>query len=164
MDQLGINWQGLLAQIVNFGILLVVLRAFLYKPVLNMLDQRSAKIREGLRQAEEIKVQAERAREEHAALIEQGRKEGQAIIARAEQMAARLREEAREQAKAEAEQFLARARAEIEQDKQRAIAELRDQVADLAILAAGRLLGVSLDKATHYRLIEEVLDEVELRR
>lgn len=163
MEQLGINWQGLLAQIVNFGLLLVLLRMFLYKPVLNMLDQRSAKIREGLQRAEEMRAAAERAKEEHAAFIEEGRKEGQAIIARAEQIAARLKEEAQAQARAEAEQFLARARAEIERDKQQAIAELRGQVADLAILAASRVVGRSLDNTVHYRLIEEVLDEVKLK-
>lgn len=163
MDQLGINWQGLLAQIVNFGILLILLQMFLYKPVLNMLRQRSAKIAEGLQRAEEMKVAAERAKEEHAALIEQGRKEGQAIIARAEQIAARIREEAQAQAKAEAEQFLTRAKAEIERDKQQAIAEVRAQVADLAILAASRVVRESLDKTAHYRLIEEVLDEAKLK-
>lgn len=163
MDQLGINWQGLLAQIVNFGILLFLLRMVLYKPVLNMLNQRSEKIRDSLQRAEEMKQAAERAKEEHAALVEQGRKEGQAIISRAEQIAARMREEAQTQARTEAEQFLAQARAEIERDKQRAIAELRAQVADLAILAASRIVGESLDKTAHYRLIEEVLDETRLK-
>lgn len=163
MDQLGINVQGLLAQIVNFGILLVLLRMLLYKPVLNMLHQRSEKIREGLERAEEMKQAAERAKEEHAALIEQGRKEGQAIISRAEQIASRMKEEAQAAARTEAEQFLARAKADIERDKQQAIAEVRAQVADLAVLAASRVVGESLDKTAHYRLIEEVLDEARLK-
>jgi F-type H+-transporting ATPase subunit b len=163
LDQLGINWQGLVAQFINFGLLMVLLWMLLYKPILGMLDQRAAKIREGLQHAEEMKVAAERAKEEHAAMVEQGRKDGQAIIARAEQIAARIKDEAQTQAKAEAEQFLVRARGEINRDKQRAIAELRAQVADLAVLAAGRVVNETLDKTAHYRLIEEVLDEARLK-
>lgn len=163
MDQLGVNAQGLLAQIVNFGILLILLRLFLYKPVLNMLHQRSEKIREGLERAEEMKLAAERAKEEYAAQVEQGRKEGQAIISRAEQIASRMKEEAQAAARIEAEQFLARAKADIERDKQQAIAEVRAQVADLAVMAASRVVRESLDKTAHYRLIEEVLDEARLK-
>ena len=162
MEQLGLNWQGLLTQVVNFGILMILLWMVLYKPVVKMLDQRAAKIREGLQNAEEMKLALARAQEQSAALVEQGRKEGQAVVARAEQIAERIREEAQAQAKAEAEQFLARARAEIEMDKQRAVAELRAQVADLAILAASRVVGQSLDNTAHYRIIEEVLDEAKL--
>jgi F-type H+-transporting ATPase subunit b len=163
LEQLGLNWQGLLASLINFGLLMFVLWLVLYKPVVNMLDKRAAKIKEGLEKADEMKLAAERAKEEQAAAIELGRKEGQAIVARAEQIAARIREEAQEQAKGEAERFLAKARAEIEMDKQRAVAELRAQVADLAMLAAGRVVGQSLDNTAHYRLIEEVLDEARLK-
>jgi len=159
LESLGIQWPVLIAQIVNFLLLLGLLRLVLYKPVLNMLDQRAARIRESMERAEEIKREAARTQEQHAAQLEQARKEAQAIIAQANQMAQRMYDEERVKAKQEAEQFLARARSEIDGERRRAVAELRDQVADVALLAAGRIIGRSLDKTAHVKLIEETLAE-----
>ncbi len=159
LEQLGLNWQGLLAQIINVGILLAILVIVLYKPIVRMLDNRAAKIAQGLEQAEEMKIAAQRSKEESAAIIEQSRKDAQAIIARAEQSAIRIKEEAMANASKEAAQFLERARAEIELDKQRAISQIRSELADLAILAASRVVGQNLDKNTNYQIIKEVLDE-----
>lgn len=162
MSELGINLYGLVAQLVNFGILLALLTLVLYKPVLKMLDSRAAKIKEGLEKAEEMQTAAQRAQAESAAIIEQSRKEGQVILARAEQMGSRMKEEAQMAAKGEAEHFLARARADIEREKLRAMAEIRAEVANLALMAAGRVIGQSLDSTTHYRIVEEALDQAKL--
>lgn len=159
MEQLGINVPGLVAQIINFLLLLVILRAVAYKPILKMLDQRAAKIKESMENAEAIKKQLARAQEEYAAQIDQARKEGQAIVGQANQMAERIRQEAQVQARQEAESFLAKAEAQIERDKRQAIAELRKEVAELAILAAGKVVRKSLDDKAHYAIIQEVLSE-----
>lgn len=159
MEALGIQWPVLVGQIVNFVLLLVLLRLVLYKPVLSMLDQRAARIRESMERAEEIKRDHARAQEHYAAELDRARKEAQGIIAQANQMAQRSSEEERVKARHEAEQFLARARAEIDGERRRAVAELRDQVADVALLAAGRIIGTSLDKAAHVKLIEQTLAE-----
>jgi F-type H+-transporting ATPase subunit b len=156
---LGIQWPVLVGQIVNFSLLVLLLRAVLYKPVLKMLDQRGARIRESMERAEEIKREASRTQEQYAAELERGRKEAQGIIAQANQMAQRMSEEEREKAKKEAEQFLNRARAEIDGERRRAVSELRDEVADIAVLAAGRIIGQSLDKTAHVKLIEDTLAE-----
>jgi len=159
LEQLGINVPGLVAQIINFLLLLVILRAVAYKPILKMLDQRAAKIKESMENAEAIKKQLARAQEEYAAQIDQARKEGQAIVGQANQMAERIRQEAQVQARQEAESFLAKAEAQIERDKRQAIAELRKEVAELAILAAGKVVRKSLDDKAHYAIIQEVLSE-----
>lgn len=161
LDNLGIHWQGLLAQAVNFLLLLGLLWLVAYKPVLRMLDRRATRIRESMERAEEIRREAARTEEQFAATLARARKEGQAIMAQASEVAERIRAEAQEEARRQAEEFLSKARAEIQRDKERAAAELRAQVADLAILAASKVVKRSLDDADHYRLVTEVLAETE---
>jgi F-type H+-transporting ATPase subunit b len=156
---LGINLPGVLAQIINFGILLVILRLVLYKPIMRMLDERAGRIRESLETAERIKErEAETARlaEER---LEEARREGQSLIGQAQQISARIQDEARQQAQKEGESLLERARSEIQLERDGAIARLRAEFADLTISAAERVIGQSLDRRAHQRLIDEVLAE-----
>jgi F-type H+-transporting ATPase subunit b len=159
MEGLGINLGGLIAFLISFVILLVLLRLVAYKPIVRMLDQRSAKIKEGMDEAERIKQESSRAEETVKAQIEAGRKEGQAIVGQASQMAERVKEEARAEARREAEALIAKARVEIERERQEGFDQLRQEFVDLAILAAEKVINRSLDKKAHRRLIEEVLEE-----
>lgn len=156
---LGINLPGLLAQLINFGILFVLLYLFAYKPVLKMLDERSHKIKESVEQTEHIKEQAARAEEEGKKRIEAASKEGQEIIARAARTGEEVRQQAQQDAKRDAETLIARARAEIQQERDEAIGELRREFAGMAILAAERVIERSLDKEAHRQLIEKTLEE-----
>ncbi len=158
MESIGIDWHILLAQLVNFGILFGILFVLLYKPVRRMLDERSARIRESMEQAEQVKEQLARTDEQVREQIEAARREGQGILAQAAQMGERLKEEARAEAKREAETIVARARAEIERERDEAIDNLRGQFVDLAIAAAEKVVSETLDKEKHRRLIEEVLE------
>ena len=156
---LGINLPGVVAQIINFGILLVVLRLVLYKPVMRMLDERAGRIRESMDTAERIKEREAETAQQAEERLEEGRREGQTLIAQAQQISARIQEEAREQAHGEAEALVARARSEIQLERDGAIARLRAEFADLTISAAERVIGQSLDRRAHQRLIDEVLAE-----
>jgi len=159
MESLGINLGSLVAFIINFLLLLVLLTFVAYKPIVRMLDQRSAKIKESMDEAERIKQESARAEETVKAQIEAGRKEGQAIVAQASQMAERVKEEARAEARREAEALIAKARVEIERERQEGFDQLRREFVDLAILAAEKVINQSLDKKAHQRLIEGVLEE-----
>lgn len=161
MEALGINVLGLVVQAFNFGLLLFLLHRLAYKPIVGMLDQRAARIREAMERAEEIQRQAERTEAEFAERLAEARREGQAIVARANEAADRIRRDAEERARQEAENFLKKARAEIERDRQQAVAELRAQVADLAVLAASKLVGTSLDTPTHYKIIQDTLEQAD---
>lgn len=158
-EALGINLPGLVSQIINFSLLLAVLTFIMYKPVTKMLDDRAARIRESLEKAEEIKREAERTEKEFQARVQEARQEGQAIIAQAAKTGERLVEDARQKARQEGEALLTRARSEIEMERDRAITHLRQSFADLTILAAGKVIGETLDKKAHARLIDEVLEE-----
>ena len=156
---LGINLGSLIAFLICFIILFALLGLVAYKPIVRMLDERSAKIKESMEQAERIKQESAQAAETIKAQIETGRKEGQAIVAQASQIGERLKEEARAEARQQAESLIAKARLEIERERQEGFNQLRQEFVDLAILAAEKVINQSLDKKAHQRLIEETLEE-----
>jgi len=159
LDELGIDLPQLLAFVINFFLLLGLLTLVLYKPITRMLDERAGKIKESLDQAERMKAEMAQAEESVKAQIEAGRKEGQAIVAQASQTADRLKEEARAEARKEAEALIARARAEIVTEREESFNQLRREFADLAVLAAEKVIEQSLDKKAHQHLIDKVLQE-----
>ncbi len=159
MEGLGISLPTLLAQIINFAILLGLMYLVAYKPIMRMLDERSRKVRESMEQTELIKQQAERAEEEVKKQIEAAGKEGMAIIARAMHTGEEVRQKTQQEAKQDAESLIARARGEIQRERDEAIDELRKEVADLTILAAGKVIDQTLDEQAHRRLIDKVLEE-----
>jgi F-type H+-transporting ATPase subunit b len=160
---LGINLPVLLGQLVTFVFVLTVLRLVVFPPVMNMLDDRRERIREGLNAAERGREQAEQASREAQAQIEAARREGQTLVASAQQVANRITEEARASAQAQADAILERARNEIQLERDSAIAELRREFADLTISAAEKVINQSLDRNAHKRLIEEALAESSFR-
>jgi F-type H+-transporting ATPase subunit b len=163
ITDLGINLPVLIFQIVNFTFLLLVLRLFVYKPILKMLDERRERIREGLSAADRGREQAIEAERQAREQIEAARREGQTIIQNSQQVAQRLQEEGRQQAQQQSEAMLERARGEIQLERDNAITELRKEFADLTIAAAEKVIGQSLDRDAHQRLIEQALAESSFR-
>ncbi len=159
MEALGINLPTLLAQILNFAILLGLLYLVAYKPIMRLIDERSRKIKESMEQTELIQQQAERAEEEVKKQLEAAGKEGQEIIVRAARTGEGLRQKAQQEARQESEYFIARARGEVQRERDEAIDELRKEFADLTILAAGKVIEQTLDKKAHRQLIDKVLKE-----
>jgi F-type H+-transporting ATPase subunit b len=159
VQQLGIDPRWFLSQVVNFIILLLILQRFLYKPMLNMLQQRQERVRESMDYAERVRKEAERAQTDYEAKIEESRREAQAIIAQATQQAERSREDILAKARDEARDIKAKAAEDLGYERKRVVAELRDQVAELAILAAGRVLGRELNDKTHREVVQNFLNE-----
>jgi F-type H+-transporting ATPase subunit b len=163
ITDLGINLPVLLFQLVNFTFLLLVLRLLVYKPVLKMLDERRARIQEGLSAADRAREQAIEAERLAQEQIAAARREGQDIVANAQQIAQRLQEEGRAQALQQQETMLERARNEIQLERDAAIDHLRREFADLTISAAEKVIGQSLDRTAHQRLIDQALTESNFR-
>jgi F-type H+-transporting ATPase subunit b len=155
-----INWAGLGFQILNFLLLLYLLNRFMFKPLMARMDERSTKIEKGLEDAEAAARDRELARAEREAAVSEARKEAAEMIARANKIAEDTRNEILGDARTEAEKVTTRAREEINAEKERAMSELRAQVADLALIAAGKLVRSEMDGATQRRLVEEFLAEV----
>lgn len=159
MERLGIDGRWFLSQLVNFIILLLILQQFLYKPMLKMLHERQQRIRESMDYADRVRKESERAQQDYEAKIEESRREAQAIIAQATQQAERAREDILAKARDEAHEIKAKAMEDVGYERKRVVAELRDQVAELAVLAAGRVLGRELNPATHRAVVEDFLNE-----
>lgn len=159
VEALGLNLPQLIAQVVNFFILLFVLRLVAYKPILKMLDERKQKIAEGLNAAEIARAEAASAQANIQAQLDTARKEGQEIVANAQTIATRIQADAREQSNKDREAALERARAEIQMERDRAISDLRGEFADITVKAAEKVINQSLDRQAHQRVIEETLAE-----
>ena len=155
MEALGINLGYLLVQILNFAIMFVVLRAWVFKPIVALLKRRREAIAQGL---EDARIAAEaRANAEH---------EAQQILAKAQQDAAQIMREATGRAEKaaleirvggehEAGRLRQEAAAAAEQAKLQTLAELRGQVAGLAIAAAQKLIGETLDEKRQRSLVAD---------
>jgi F-type H+-transporting ATPase subunit b len=157
MGALGINAGYLVSQIANLFILLVLLRIFLFKPVLQMLDQRAAKIRQAALDAESASQRAAQSEAEYKKRVEQAHQEARAILDQANEEAKRLRDQALTDARQEAQELLERARKEIELERRQASRADRAQLADLVVAAASKVIGQTLDKQSHQQLIERFL-------
>lgn len=164
MEGLGINLQMLIAQIVNFLLLLGLLYLFAYKPILKMFDERSNRIKESMEQTETIKLQAANAEEEAKKRIEAASHEGQEVLARAVKTGEEIKKKAEEDARPEAEALIAKARLEIDRERSEVIDDLRKEFTDLTVLAAEKVIERSLDKEAHKELIDKVLEESETLR
>jgi len=156
---LGLNLPLLVVFVVNFIILFVLLRLFLYKPVLKMLDERTKRTKEGMELAEATKKEYEQAKGEVQKQIEKGRQEAQTIIAQAMQVGEKLKEESRQEATKQAQVIVDRTRAELETERDKIVGDLRREFVDIAISAAEKVIKETLDKEKHRKLIEETLKE-----
>jgi F-type H+-transporting ATPase subunit b len=159
LEELGFNIPSLLVFLVNFAILLVILYFFAYKPILKMLDERSERIRESLEAAEQAKQQAAESEARTQEQLQEARRQGQTLLEQARALAEKYREDEMAKAREEAEAFIARARQEIQQERDGAVEEVKRHFAILAIQAAERVIGQSLDARAHRELIVQVLEE-----
>jgi F-type H+-transporting ATPase subunit b len=148
-----------LFSIANFLFLLYVLQRVLWGPIMRTLKERSDRIREGLANAEAAKREREEMKVEVERLLAEARREAQEISDRTTRAAEDAAAQIRAEAKAEGDRIRERARADAEQLHRQALAELRGEVASIAVLAAGRILGKEVDAAAHEALIERSLDE-----
>ena len=161
MEALGINLGYLISQIVNFGLLAVLLYFVAYKPILRMLDQRSARIKQGLEDAEQASRRAAEMEQEFEQRLAEARKEGQEIVAQATQMSEKARQEILATAREEARAQVEKAKEEIARERELAMAELRQQVADLSLSISEKVIGESLDQQRQRALIAEFLEQTE---
>jgi F-type H+-transporting ATPase subunit b len=156
---LGVNLPLLVVFIINFIVLFVLLRLFLYKPVMKMLDERAKRTKDAMELAEAIKKEFEQAKTEVQKQIEKGRLEAQTIITQAMQVGERLKEESRQEATKQAQAIVDRTRSELETERDKIVGDLRREFVDISISAAEKVIKETLNKEKHRKLIEETLQE-----
>lgn len=148
----------------NFLLFLAIIWTFAFKPVSKMLTDRRERIEQGLKDAEQARHDRENAEAERVATLSEARREANDILTRAQKVAQETRDADIAATKEELERIRVRAAAEIEAEKSRALTEVRAEVADLALLAAGRVVGETLTSERERRLVEEFLESTTVGR
>ena len=139
-EKLGIDWRLLIIQIINFGIVLFILKKFLYKPVLALLEKRREQVVENVELNEKMKKEIHEFEEQKNREMDRVKQETKQIIALASARAGELEAKAQEDANAKAGQVLDQARKLIGEEKGKIIEEARKEVAQLVVDATGKLL------------------------
>jgi F-type H+-transporting ATPase subunit b len=160
MDALGINIGYLFMQIILFSILYLVLRGYLYTPITRVLEERKARIAKGLEDARQASIARDNADAEAKKILDAARAEAAKIRSdaaiQAEETSKGILNKADEDAKA----VVAAAQAEAEAERNSILADLRGQVAGIAIAAANKLVGESLDEARQRAIIADFFAKV----
>jgi F-type H+-transporting ATPase subunit b len=144
--------------IITFVILLIVLRKVAWRPLLAALEQRENTIRNALDEAQRTRQESEQLLAENRRILANANREATRILEQGREEAERLRSSIAEQARAEAQRTIDEARREITRERQLAVQELKRVAADLALVAAGKLLHTVMTDDEHRRLVAEFLD------
>ncbi|MFA6285350.1 MAG: F0F1 ATP synthase subunit B [Parcubacteria group bacterium] len=156
-SKLGIDWKLLIAQIVNFLVLLFVLWKFAYGPVLAMLEKRQKKIEKGLADADEAHKKLEESEEKQKEILKKARTEAKDIVEKAREQAEKSKSEIALEAKLQSEKIIAGAKSEIEQEKQKTISEIKSEIGSLVVAATEKIVGEKMDGKKDRELIEKSL-------
>lgn len=152
-----VNLFWVIISALNFVVFFALIWSFAFKPVSAMLSDRKARIEQGLKDAEQARRDRESAEAERVATLSEARREANEILTRAQKVAQETRDADLAATREELERLRVRAAAEIEAEKVRAIADVRAEVADLALLAAGKVVGETMTGERQRRLVEEFL-------
>lgn len=149
----------LIAQVVNFIVLLVILAKFAYKPLLKALDDRRNKIVSDMDTAEQTRLDAEALKKEYAEQLANAKKEASDIIDKANKSAQATHDTMLQAAQKERETLLATGKEQIEQERQQALQDVRGEVIALSTQIAGKLMKQQLDSAENSAAIAKLTDE-----
>jgi F-type H+-transporting ATPase subunit b len=157
VDQFGLNGWQFAVQLVAFLVFIWLLWKFAVGPIVKILDERQDKIRESMASAERMQAELKQTQARNEEVLLEARREAQEILATARQNGEQLLTRAREEANTQAETYLSRAQETMRQETEQAREQLRQEVADIAVLAAGRIIKKELDPNAQAQLIEETL-------
>lgn len=164
LDKLGIDWRLFVAQLINFGILLAVLYKFLYKPVLKLLQERSQKIENGLKNAEVVELKLKDAAALYEAKTREARSETAKMMEAAKKETDALRAALAVAAQKDAEKIVAAGRARLAVEKEKILHEAEHELADLVAQATEHVLGQAMTPEIDRRLIDEAIKKVRIGR
>ena len=147
--------------LVTFLISLWILRRYAFGPLAALIEKRRTLVRENLEAAENSRDEAQKLLDEYKQQLAQARREAGEIVERARKTGAELERQMRDEATAQRERDVAAAKAAIAAETRQAIDQIKNQVADLTLLATEKVVGRALDEAEGRRLVEEALSEVD---
>lgn len=160
MEKLGINLAYLVSQLVNFTLLAVLLTVLLYKPILNMLNQRKERIAKSMADVDAAREAAAKAQQDYDRKLTEAQRKAQEIIAQAAQTGEKVGAEIKAEAQREADEIRQKAREEAAQEKAHVLAAVQNQIAGLSMAATERVLGQAVDANIQRKLVDQFLAEL----
>lgn len=150
----------LIATLINFLILFLILKHYLFKPVNNMIDKRQNEIVDKINKTDEDMKKAEALKSENEKILSGAKDEGKNIVedykVKAEQLSSGIVKDAKD----EADTIIKRAKTEAERQTEKAADEIKNQIVDLAVLMSSKALGETIDEDQHRRLIKDFIVKV----
>lgn len=162
IHNLGIDWKLLIAQIVNFAILFFLLKKFLFRPILGLLEKRREKIEKSLKDVERIEKELATIREKREEILKTANQKAEEILREAKEIVESQKINILADTKKQTEKMLEEARASIEKEKDRLVDEAREDLAELVLLATEKVLREKLDEEKDGELVREVLSKAGL--
>jgi F-type H+-transporting ATPase subunit b len=160
LDNLGVDGPKLIAQLINFGIVLFVLWWFAYKPVLEMLENRRQKIAKSMDEAEQIKAELAETQAERDKVMAEANAKAEKLIADAKEAAKQVGEAEGQRAVKQAEEIIRKAREATEADREKMMAELKAEIGRLVVETTAKVSGKVLTAEDQQRLIDETNKEL----
>lgn len=161
MEKLGINPWLLIAQIVNFVILLWLLQRFLYKPLLKLFRDRSTKIEDGLKTAEGLKKQAAESETRQKEYLEEAKKEAHRIVSAATKLGDEEKKKILKLAAEESRKIVEQTTAEMNVEKKNIMNDIKKEVGEMVVSLTVATIKKSMDANTQKKLLKEAVKEVE---
>jgi F-type H+-transporting ATPase subunit b len=150
----------LIAQLISFAVFVWFTMKFVWPPIVKALEERKAKIADGLAAAERGQHEQELAEKKAAERLHEAKQQAAEIIAKAEKRGSEIVEEAKSDARTEGDRLVTAARAEIEQETNKAREVLREKVAELALAGAEKILRKEINAAAHQDIVTALAKQI----
>ena len=160
LSKLGIDWALLIAQIVNFSILVGVLTYFVYKPILNVIDARREKIRKAMEDAKSIENQKKEMEVHRAAELHRIDLECGAFMEKTKQQAEKMKQEILASARGEADAALAKGRKQLDDERSRVFADVQTVLSSMIIKMTEKIIEREFSKADQDRILASLEKEL----
>lgn len=160
INALGLNVKILLAQLINFGVLVFVIYKFAYGPIMKVLDERQAKIEKGIDDANEAGKKLIEIEEKEKNVLVEARKEAQEIIKKAQDVAEGSKTQIIEETKQEAAKIMTNTQKKIEQEREKIMGEVRGEISGLILAVTEKLIDEKMDGEKDKKLVENMISTI----
>ncbi len=160
LTKLGVNWEVLLLQIVNFLVLLYILKRFLYQPILRVLEARRQKIAASMQKVDEIEQEMESIRHLREEIMAHAKKEASDTLLAAKQQSEALQQEMAALTQEKIQAMLAEGKQTLAAEKEQMLRATKEEIAAMVVMATERVIREQLSTEMNDRIIEHALRDV----
>ena len=160
LGTLGINWKLFISQLINMGIVFFIFAKWVWKPVMKILDERSKKLVQSLKDAAAVAAEKQAIETQRAVLLREAEAKAQVVIKEAMEQAESLKQETTAKARGEVEKILRDGKEVLHSEKATMLQEAKAELANLVVEATGKVLEESMDDKRHRVMVEKVLADM----